>query len=728
MRTGRVLLLATTILTLPCLSIRSYAQSNNADSNSGELEEIVVTAQKRAENIQDVPIAITALTMQELQSAGVNDTTDIKEAIPNFNFSLNGGMLALPMIRGIGTFAAGPGIENPVALYVDGVYIASQAAGLFNLTDIDQLAVLKGPQGTLFGRNSTGGLIQITTRSPQQDFTSDIHVTGGNLRTYGADAFVAGGLTDKLAASVSLYYYDQSDGFGRNLVNGQDVAYATNSAVRGKLLWTPDDATRVTLALDYLDTNAGQPAASTEPGTLSFIAGQPHLGSPWDINAAFQPLSRLWQDGVSLDIQHDFGTVARLLSITADRWNTFKGTFNGSADALPLLGVFFWEQDQQFSQELQLQSLGEGKLKWVAGVYFFHADGAAPGLLLYGDALGLPPNTDIEDKNNQITQSVAGFAQASYELPMDTQLTAGYRYTTERHSLDASSGLVTPTGATLASQPHEQAQFEHPSWRAALDHQFLPDVMGYLSFNTGSKSGFFDASVTPPSFVKPEYLTAYEAGIKTELFDHRLRFNVAGFYYVDTNVQIFYVNDGVQEIANGSGAKEHGIDADLAWQATRNLTVSASGGWLDARYGAFPNATFSQPQFTPPYGSVFYPGNATGNFVQYAPDYTASLGLTYRLPGSIFPANLGSFSISAHDYENGGWFADTQNRLRQNAYNLFDASALWTARDQHWDIRLWGKNLTNQYYAGQLGANPPFGDYVQPAPGRTYGVTFGAHF
>lgn len=705
-------------------------ESQQADVTLGV---IVVTAQRREENIQNVPIAITALDQQQLQTAGVSDTFNLKAAVPGLNIA-TASAYALPQIRGIGTGGGGPGVENPVAVYIDGVYIANASGALLRLNDIEQVAVLKGPQGTLFGRNATGGVIQITTRSPQQKFSANISGTVANVDTYGGDAFITGGLAPDLAASASVSYNNQQHGFGSNLFTGKDVDDGNNFAGRARLLWTPGDATRISLNGDYSRYHGRRPALATINDT--FTTGHtPHVGGYWDTFTDFPPDQTVEQEGGSVTIQHDLSDSLRFLSISAYRQSLTEFQVDNDGSVIPFVAanVTVRQTDQQFSQEVQLQSIAAGKFKWTIGAYYYRARAAADPVNLFGPFLalvpGLPPGVDTSSVlGTQHIESIAGFAQGTYEIFDNTNLTLGTRYTTEQRKLSQSQ-LLLGNGAVIVPIHDDErfkADFDRPTWRASLDHRFSPDVLAYISFNSGFKSGFFNVAAfdSASRLVKPEFLDAYEIGVKTDLLDHRLRFNAAAFYYDYKNIQAFYIIRGLGTLANGKGATSHGIDADVTWRVTPELTLTAGAAWLHARYDEFPNAlrTTSLPGGG---NAVTFDLDATGNVVQLAPTYTGNAGFSYTIP--FLSNDSGSVTVAANYYHNDGFFADPQNRVKQSSYNTVDASLTWAAPEDRYSVRLWARNLTNEQYALGL-YSVEYGDLYEAAPGRTYGVTAGVRF
>jgi iron complex outermembrane recepter protein len=244
------------------LGSQAYAQTAQAAQTTGEegVGEIIVTAQKRSQNLQDVPVAITALTAADIAAAGVTGTADLRAAVPALNLTTGTGGFGLPRIRGIGATGQGPGIENPVVVYVDGVYYASAFGVLQSLFDTQQVAVLKGPQGTLFGRNATGGLIQISTMEPTDKFTVKAQIGVGNYKTMSGGGFVSAPITDTLAISASGQFETRDTGYGRNLFTGRDIQDGETWSARVKLRWDMTPDTTLNLSGDFNGRNASEPA------------------------------------------------------------------------------------------------------------------------------------------------------------------------------------------------------------------------------------------------------------------------------------------------------------------------------------------------------------------------------------------------------------------------------------------------------------------------------------
>ncbi|HKT74825.1 MAG TPA: TonB-dependent receptor [Steroidobacteraceae bacterium] len=721
------------------------AQSQSIATDQPQLDEIVVTAQRRAESAQNVPIAISALNGNQLASAGVSNTAALQTAVPGLSFNTSLGVNGQPRIRGIGTTANGPGIENPVATYIDGIYQAASPAAIFGLNDVDQVAVLKGPQGTLFGRNATGGLIQVTTRAPSQTFATDMAASYTNNDGQIGNLYVTGGLGRDLAASSAIYYDRLGKGFGTNLVTGQPVQTHENFATREKLVWEPGSDTKITLSGDYSDsTNSDFSVRGLGPTFL----GVPTAGGPFDIQSDTQPLAKVKQGGGSLTIQRAMGG-AQLVSMSALRYSKFSQRSDEDHSPAPLQSLLATENDMQLSQELQLLSTGAGPFKWVLGGIYFRSVGKF-------DPLAITAFGEVIDINTRQTlDSLAPFAQASYTFASDTTLTAGLRYTTDRRVIESST--VLRPGIPLTPAYEADKRFNKATWRLAADHRLSPELMMYASYNRGFKSGAFIPYAGVPTELKPEILDALEGGFKADLFDRSVRINASGFYYDYKNTQVTTLYNGLLYLYNASGSRHYGFDIDTTIRPTGRFQLGAGLSYVHARFKSFPNAARSfpiTPTFPPPAQSAnggnniasYDPANpfltinpglcfpsgavgmgknicdATGNQLQNTPQITFNLNADYDIPTGV-----GTFTLSGNYYYNDGFFAEVDNRTRQPSYSLFNASLKWTFPHLRYDVKIWGNNLWNKVYAAQLveGQN---GDNRIAAAGRTYGITLGAHF
>lgn len=684
--------------------------TNNADS---ELSEITVTAQRRSENLQRVPVTVDAFGAASLESNGVESLTELGTVEPGLIFSTVAGY-ALPYLRGVGTAATGPGFENPIAINVDGVYYAAQAGSILSLNNIESIEVDKGPQGTLFGRNATGGAIQITTKTPSQEFGGSISAGYGNYNTTTGDFYVTGPISSNVAADLAVDISHQGTGYGTILDNGQPLERNRDYAARSKWLLTPTADTRITIIGDYSETQT-IPALLPAPGTLP-LGGPPPASNPRDAYGIGEPFANVRQWGLSVTAsqQLSFGKVE---SITAYRDTYFHSYFDNTLTDNQALS--FWidipEPHKQASEELHLLSKESDTFNWIVGAYyFFERSGFGVPTYVGGGLIGPSPVVLASDLT---TDAMAAFAQGTYKVADGTHLTLGFRENDEKRYISTAQWLQDlTTGAKLGFASATGSQtYTSPTWRLILDHDFSSDFMAYASYNRGFKSGGFNSGTFPASTFKPEKLDAYELGLKSQFLDRRLRLNLAGFYYNYSDIQTGSYPNGVLVVVNGAKAHIYGLDLDAEFAVTQGLRISGGLEALHATYAQFDNAPLTLP--APGGGTIYTTGSATGNDLPKAPPVTFNIGANYTrdLSFARFKADV-IYSF------NDGWYSDPDNRLRQPSYSLVNASAGLETLSSGLEVRFWGKNLLNKLYAETLAAQSP-SDFVQWAPPRTYGFT-----
>jgi iron complex outermembrane recepter protein len=699
---------------------------------SNEIEQIIVTAQRRAENLQDVPIAVTSVTASQLQASGIASSLDLAVATPSLQVNDSIGYFT-PRLRGIGSTATGPGIEGAVATYIDNVYIGSAPASIFSFNAVDHVEILMGPQGTLFGRNATGGLINVITKDPSHDASVEVHAGYGNFQTESIDVYMTGGLSDTVAADFSVLESHQGEGYGRNLATGGEAARtARDLDVRGKLLWEPTAGTSVRLSVDYENT------LGSDPSVRDLLSTPPLFGpgggsNPWNINNNYPDRYSFDGGGINLRLDQDL-SFAKLLSISAYRESFHETAFDFDVSPTPALAITQSQFDRQFSQEVQLQSEPASSVKWVTGVYYFNADSEYPPynpLALYiQSALQAPtsplfPVAQVNTMGTQTTQSYAGFGQATAPVGFNSNLTVGFRYTEDKRAIvdpAQQTILIGGTALPVTSFPNEHKNFDAPTWRISLDHNFTPNILAYISDNRGFKSGGFNPGTPGEPPYLQERLDAYEVGLKTTLLDRRLRFNSAAFYYDYSNIQVpFITSAGGLGVANGPKAEVWGLEAegDAALSSAFHLTYGVT--YLHDRFGNFPDAIFYTP--TGVGGNVVSLGQADGNRLPLTSDFASSLGANYR----VDLGNRSGLVLETDWSHNNGFYTDTDNLRRQPAYNIVNASLSYLMDSGRYSVKFWGKNLAdNAVIVEQTSA--AYASYVSYAPPRTYGVTFGAKF
>lgn len=688
-------------------------------ANQSGVAEIVVTAQRRSQNLQNVPIAITAVTADSAKNFGTISTSSLPTAVPSLQFNRQPGTGVTPFLRGVGS-SEPAGAEPEVAIYIDDVYIGNSSAADFSFNNIDSIAVLKGPQGTLFGRNATGGVIQVHTLDPNHKAAANVQAGYASYDTRYGNLYATTGLTDDLAVNFAATGRDQRDGYGHNLVTGKDTMSAWNYAFRGKLLWEPGSDTRILLSGDY--SNQYDQAGGNFvvlPGTVS-LGGGPSTGDRFGTYSTPNDFTRVKTWRGSGKITQKLGEL-QLVSITSytKTKQKFQLDLDGNPAGLDLLSVDVDAPSHALSQELQLQSKSDSNLTWIIGAFYYDSyygfkqreTGSLFPLIApipFGTYRDLIAPLDL--------RSLSAFADATWEFLPETKLTAGIRYTSDHYKMDRFR-LVGENGAELAN-PSVSKTFSRPTWRAVLDHRFSPQILAYLSYSRGFKSGRFN--VSDGGLIKPEKIDAYEAGLKTDLFDRKLRVNLAGFHYDYSNIQVSQNVGGVNQVRNAAAARINGVDLDATFVPSRRLNVTSGVSFLDAKYKSFPDGPYNVPNPVtcadgapglPPQTTPTPTGGYTtcsvelgGNTMPQAPRFTMSVAATYTLPTSF-----GNFDLNVSLYHNSGFYWEPDNNFRNPRYNLLNASLTWRSEDEKYEVRVYGRNLLDEYYftfqnSGALGA------------------------
>jgi iron complex outermembrane receptor protein len=679
----------------------AQAAPQTGASAAGTVQEIVVTAQKRSENLQNVPISIEAITAADAVEKGITGTQALSNVVPGLVL-INPANTASPYLRGVGSNLFDPSAENSVAIYVDGVYYAAPQVGIFDFNNIASVEVLKGPQGTLFGRNATGGVIQVTTKNPSSTPSADFSVGYGNYNDVAVSAYATSGITKNLAADIAFTYENQGKGYGRDLTTNAEIFKEAigNFALRSKILFTPTSTTTILLAGDY-SHSVSDPSYQQIPGLPSPLNGETYPGRFNTLDDQTDR-NRVNTGGVSLEVDQDVAGL-RLTSITAYRQEATDYGLDDDDTSLPITDLQLNTFQHNYSEEFRVANRNPGWLTWVAGAYFYGNDaGYAPAdIILPG--VGLFPLNEVK----QTVWSWAGFAQATAKLPFDTDLTLGERYTNESQDF-------------LQNYPsnYKQSQeFDKATYRIALDHHFTHDISAFISYDTGFKTGGFNQLIGVPApspadpnptanVYKPEILDATEAGLKTELFDHHLRFNLDGFLYQYRNIQVDTPTAGSNLIENAAAAHIKGIEGDFEWLPVGHLTLSGGFSVQEGHY----------TELAPSVGTA-------GAKTAVTPPVTATLSADY-----LFTTAWGTLRPSVTVAYNDGFYWQPNNLISSPSYTIANGSLTFAPTGKPYQFRLWVKNLTDTtYYIARIQAGA-FGFSQEEAPPRTFGVTATAHF
>lgn len=688
----------------------AMAQSEVAQSqDSGQIGDIVVTAQRRSESAQKVPIAITAFTGEMATSMGITSTTSLSGRVPSLSVS-NVGPGNIIFMRGVGNDNVAVNAESSTAIYIDGAYIYSANGNILPLFDLDRLEVLKGPQGTLFGRNATAGVVQVITKDPtaKPEFRADLGYA--NYDTITGHAYANAGLTDSLAFNASVDYRHQGDGWGFNPVRDEEAYYANRLSLRTKLKFTPTDQTTITVGFHYNHNKTSGFEAQVPEGVIG-PDGVVGSGDRYEYRGGARTRSDTQTYLGIVKAEQDLG-FAKLVSISSYSKLAYKWPVDADYTPAPIVDAVDSIFAHNVSQEFQLQSSSDSSFTWVAGAYYFNAKAGYTPIHLVPNA-SLPfANLDIYAA--QKTESLAGFAQANIGIFEATKLTVGFRYTDEKIQRVDSS--IVGDGATVAVGNDQSKRKGTPTWRVALDQQFGPDILGYLSYTRGSKSGGYNITAGPgenPPY-EPEKLDAFEAGLKTELFNHHLRFNMAGFVYKYKNIQVNQVNGPSLLVLNAATATVKGVEADFQVRPMRGLTLTGSGGYTDGKFDSYTNAVGFYESGSQGPAFLF---NASGNRLPYAAKFSATFDANYT-----FSTSIGEITLDSNIVHSSRRYVSSDNRLSLRPYTIVNSSIVWASEGSPFSARLWAENMFDKrYFSSALeGAN---GDFVLPAAPRTYGVT-----
>ena len=708
-----------------------------------QIEEVVVTATRRDESQQTVPISITALSSETLATARVEGVRDLGFVTPGLN--MNGrSNVWIPYIRGIGAQDTSGGQEASVSIYIDGVYMSSPHAGSLSFNNIERVEVLKGPQGTLFGRNSTGGLINVITRDPGQELEVFGKLGIGDYETYNAQLYVGGGITDTVSADIALNYMDQGEAYGRNVFSGRETATDGDEGVRTKWIWEPSDSTKLTWTADYQKHESGQgDNRSLMPGSLG-SDGTVHEGGFQDVNMNFpsdgETDGYVKNYGTMLKVQHSFDSVD-FVSISAYREIKQFNVFDN--DGLPsavVEAIQHFNRTETFTQEFQLLSGDEdSRFNWIVGAFYLddksgYAD--PQGLQISGGQVLPIPGAYVQFVDPISTESIALFAEGTYSLTDRARVTLGGRYTEDKKEIGGEQRIFTvfpdilfPGAPALVTIPFDfDEKWSEPTYKLSFEYDVTDDAMLYASYNRGFRSGSYNTVGVTGVPVDPELIDAYEIGLKSEWLENRLRLNGAVFYYDFTDLQVVISRGASTDLLNAGKAEIYGLDMELQASATDNLTLRAGLSFLDTEYTEFETGTLCSTRLPDGHTVNTPPCSPKGNELVRSPEQTFNLGMVYRRPVDF------GFIGASFDYKwTDDFFWEIDNRLVEPSYGLLNGQLFWQTADEHWGVALWGRNITDEEYSmfsvaqascgAACGVNPfGIGDQYSAGAPRTWGV------
>ncbi|MBV2149210.1 TonB-dependent receptor [Sphingobium sp. AS12] len=694
----------------------SQLASTQQQEPASAFGDIVVTATRREARLQDVPVAVTAITGAGLAAADVSTLRTLTQVVPGFIGSRNMGVFQ-PVIRGVGSTGISIGDEPNIATYVDGVYQPESAANWIDLVEVERVEVLRGPQGTTFGRNATGGLINVITPDPSFDFRGKASVRVGRMRNdagdYDARMYVTGPISETAALDFASLFR-KNDGYIKDLVRGGTLGGQRVIDLRSKLLLKPADNVKVVLTGEFFDqqstTNAPQPIDGNTLGRA--FPGVILPRGPWEASLTRVPVLDLRRWTAALHVSVDLETVN--LESTSGflnlRWYQETDSDASNVDIGNFPALFATESG---SSELKLSSTNAGPFQWLVGGYFYQFGGHAD---LSPFATTTPPSPLVGPhlQPELSGRSFAGFGEGTYELSGGLFITLGGRYTTEKRSF-----TQILNGNTVANDVSKT--FNKFNYKVGVRYEITSRTNVYATHSTAFKSGVYNMAATLSTPVLPEEITAYEVGLKTDPLPW-LRINIATYYYDYKNLQLQAraANSSAYILQNAGNAEIYGGELETFISPVDGLKLRAAVAYTHARYQDFTAAQGFIPRGSG--GNIVATTDASGNVMTRAPKWSGNFGADYTtaMGGGTFGAGA-NLSWSSRVYY------DFLNIFSQPSYTLTNASIFWTPDSQAWKASLWVTNLTNEkvFQTIRPGAFSTDGFYEQP---RKIGASFEVRF
>jgi len=681
----------------------STLKAQESTSATSTLDAVKVTARKREETLQDVPVAVTAFTPEVLDRFNISDLGDLGAQVPNLTiYAARGSTSTITAyIRGIGQSDPLWGVDPGVGVYIDDVYVARPQGALLDVVDVERIEVLRGPQGTLYGKNTIGGAIKYITRGLPKETAGFASVTVGNYGQLDAKAAIGGSLggSDALRARISLASMNR-DGFGKNLITGQDVSDKEINAARLQVGAFINENVDIQFAADYMDDKSGVRGAqmlAPNPFAPEFAP----LRSRYDVRNGMRNINNTDMKGASATLNWHVNDDWSFKYVLARRESDTETNIDFDTTPVPMVDTRAFYNDKQTSQEIQLNFDGGGRARGVMGAYWF--DGDAGGRLLSYFFNPVNPVSILnpllgETGGTVNTKSIAFYADWTFDLTDTLDLNVGARYTDEDKHAIALNRLFLDTTYTTAfattADFNKTVNFKNVSPKVSLDWHATPDIMAYASASRGFKSGGYNIRANTTAVPRSgdpfddEQVDSFEIGSKLSLLDQRMFLNLAYFYnkYKDIQLSVFTTftqPDGSQtffgDFTNAGKGTVQGVEVEYQILPTAHWVISGNLAWLDAKYDEFidrgVNVASSQ-RFT------------------NAPELSGSFNLEYRTE----LASGGTLSArSGYSWQSEVWpTTDLSPLIRQGGYGTLNAGISW--KREAWTLSLQGTNLTDKEY------------------------------
>ena len=676
------------------------------DEESVSLQAVTVTATRRAESLQKVPVAVSVVDGEQLERDNRNGVASIVQQVPSLNFRTGASNKDTSLfIRGVGTISTSPGVEPTVATVIDGVVYGRPGQATLDLLDLERIEVLRGPQGTLFGKNASAGVLNIVTKAPTEethDYIDQSYYSGNESRT----RFGIGGslIPDTLKGSLTTLF-GSYDGNVDNRANGHEVNGYNRKGVRGKLEFTPTDDLTLTLAADYMQSHDDAPngvvSKALTPAFAGALAPVSASGHSRDIASDYRSHVEDINKGLSAQLDWNLGDYT-LTSITA--WRGWDNTQWQDGDRLATItSAFPGTEDKgdlsydQYSQEVRLASPKGEFVEYVGGLFYMHGkdDETYRRTLVTptGSQRGVADYTTTSD-------SYSAFGETTLNFTSRLRGIAGLRWTHDDLEYDhrrVSTSATTVSGIQPGTRSSGSVDEDGWSGRLGVQYDLSDDVMAYVTYSRGYKGPaynvFLNMQPRDTDALKPETSNTWEAGIKASAWDNRLTTNVAVFHSEYDNYQANFfdtvANQVVTRLINAGSVSTEGVELDYALQATQNLKLSGALAYTRARID----------QFSCPAGAAAS-CNVDGKTLPYSPDWKSYVRADYSIPlANGLDVELGT------DYS---WQSEVQYDISQNpdtkqgAYGIWNASIALADYTNGWRVALLGKNLADKSYSPML--------------------------
>jgi len=715
---------------------QATAQGGEAATGQSAIDEIIVTANKREQSLQDTALAISAITEEGLAARGIESGYDLQFSVPGLTIGESTAGPAQVTLRGVGMGNIFLGGDPGVPIHIDGHYVQDSKYILQGFTDVERVEVLRGPQGTLYGRNAIGGSINIITKRPKEEFEASLGIDLGNYDKRLLQGSISGPLTDDLRGRFSISD-EKRDGFVENisLSGGQDYKNSDYTSLRGLLEYDLTDSVLVTFSGYYFEDfgnnnvarNTSEIATGMPPGfvdyyTLNNAQSNPTVSDPRKVrfNAGDDVFNRA--QGASVDIEWDLDGM-RLRSLSS--YNNSKSSILSDSDASDVVTLAhgnFRRSHETFSQEFQLLSAADSKLEWILGLFYYDEDSDGSETFDWDNFFVADGSKSILDTFYDLNSTALGvFGQVEYPLTDKLSIVGGLRYNKDKKS---NVGILDiPDFGLLAITVADSNQWEEITGKIGFDYHIDDDVMLYASYATGYKAGGY--SLIQPSY-DPETVEAYETGLKGLWFDRKMQASLSAFYYDYTDKQEFQRDNFSALITNAGAATVWGLELEGTATPFSAFTIDASVAYLNAEYDEFNTIDNVDAQRL-----ALGLQDLSGNKVPRSPEWKVHLGLQYE-----WTMGLGQLLARVDTVWVDEQFSapfNRQDRDLMDSYHRTNAQVSWESDSQLWQASLYVQNLedddvvANLFDGSDLVGLPVavYGHYFEP---RTFGVKLTRNF